>query len=273
MANDTVGDIPVALAYCTLCNSAILFDRRIDDDTPTFGSSGLLYRSNKLMFDSSTRSLWNQFAGTPVVGQLVGQDVQLRMLAVVRTTWEEWQREHPDTMVLAPETGYERAYLKPETQGAVYAEYFASPFLMFPTSLPNASQPLPAKAEVFVIAEGRGGKTAKAYPILILILILEQLGIINDSVGGRPVVIVRDAGGGIRAYERPRQSEFSSEPAAATQGRLVDDQGTTWIVTERALVSNDEAIELARVPGHLAYWFAFAAFRPNAPLFGVPSAN
>ena len=60
MANDTVGDIPVALAYCTLCNSAILFNRRIDDDTPTFGSSGLLYRSNKLMFDSSTRSLCNR---------------------------------------------------------------------------------------------------------------------------------------------------------------------------------------------------------------------
>jgi hypothetical protein len=53
----------------------------------------------------------------------------------------------------------------------------------------------------------------------------------------------------------------------------VDDRGTTWTVTEHALISDDEAIELARVPGHVAYWFAFSAFRPDAPLFGVPSAN
>ena len=269
MANDTVGDVPVALAYCTLCNSAILFDRRRGDETLTFGSSGLLYRSNKLMFDASTRSLWGQFTGTPVVGELVGRDIQLRLLAVVRTTWEEWPREHPDTTALALETGYERAYLKPGTEGAVYAEYFSSPFLMFPTSLPNASQPLPAKAEVFVIAGGGGDDPAKAYPLVIL----ERLGVINDSVGGRPVVVVRDAGGGVRAYERPRPVEFSFEPAAPSSDQLVDDGGTTWTALEHALVSDNGTVELARVPGHVAYWFAFAAFRPDAQWFGAPSAN
>jgi hypothetical protein len=269
MANDTVGGVPVTLAYCTLCNSAILFDRRLGDDALTFGSSGLLYRSNKLMFDASTRSLWGQFTGTPVVGELVDQDIQLRLLAVVRTTWEEWQREHPDTTVLALETGYERAYLKPGTEGAVYAEYHSSPFLMFPPSLPNASQPLPAKAEVFVVAEGGGDEPAKAYPLVIL----ERLGVINDSVGGRAVIVIRDAGGGVRAYERPREIKFSVATAASAPDQLVDDAGVHWTVAEHALVSDDGAVELARVPGHVAYWFAFAAFRPDAQLFGAPSGS
>jgi hypothetical protein len=72
MVNDTIAGVPVSLAYCTLCGAAILFDARAPGrDTPfTFGSSGLLYRSNKLMYDRQTGSLWNQFTGRPVLGAL-----------------------------------------------------------------------------------------------------------------------------------------------------------------------------------------------------------
>ena len=268
MSNDTVGGVPVALAYCTLCNSAILFDRRVDDQTFTFGSSGLLYRSNKLMFDSATRSLWNQFTGTPVVGELVGQDIQLPVLAVVRTTWEEWQLGHPDTKVLDLETGHPRAYLEPGTAGAVYAEYFASPFLMFPTFLPHASQPLPAKAEVFVLALNDGPGDARAYPLFIV----DQLGVINDAVGGTPVVVVRDQGGGVRAYERPERVEFTIGPIGTRRGGLVDGDGNTWVAGETGLTTTTPRVDaLPRLPGHIAYWFAFAAFRPDATLFGMPA--
>ncbi len=72
MVNDVVGGVPVSLAYCTLCGAGILFDGRVaGHDRPfTFGSSGLLYRSNKLMYDRQTDSLWNQFTGRPVMGPL-----------------------------------------------------------------------------------------------------------------------------------------------------------------------------------------------------------
>ena len=268
MANDTVGGVPVALAYCTLCNSAILFDRRLDGQVLTFGSSGLLYRSNKLMFDSATHSLWNQFTGVPVVGELVGQDVQLQVLAVVRTSWEEWRREHPDTRVLDLETGHVRAYLEPGTPGAVYAGYFASPYLMFPAFLPQASQPIPAKAEVFVLALSDGPDDARAYPLFVV----EQLGVINDAVGDTPVVVVRDQGGGVRAYERPEGVEFTFAPVGAPRGQLVDAQGNAWTAGETNLTTDaPEGQPLLRLPGHVAYWFAFAAFRPDATLFGTPA--
>ena len=81
MVNDVIGGVPVALAYCTLCGSGILFDTQLEgtDEPLVFGSSGLLYRSNKLMFDRKTNSLWNQFSGEPVVGPLVGSDIKLKV--------------------------------------------------------------------------------------------------------------------------------------------------------------------------------------------------
>ena len=61
MFNDVIGGVPVALAYCTLCGAGILYETKLKDRKKpfVFGSSGLLYRSNKLMFDRTTNSLWN----------------------------------------------------------------------------------------------------------------------------------------------------------------------------------------------------------------------
>ena len=71
MFNEVIGGVPLALAYCTLCGSGILFETDVagHSDPFVFGSSGFLYRSNKLMFDRETHSLWNQFTGAPVQGR------------------------------------------------------------------------------------------------------------------------------------------------------------------------------------------------------------
>jgi hypothetical protein len=71
MVNDVIGGVPATLAYCTLCGSGILYDARVPgyDEPFVFGSSGFVYRSNKLMYDQATHSLWSQFTGRPVVGR------------------------------------------------------------------------------------------------------------------------------------------------------------------------------------------------------------
>ena len=89
MANDVVGGVPISLAYCTLCGAGIAFDGRASNgETYDFGSSGFLFRSNKLMYDRQTRTLWNQLTGEPVLGPLVGSDVQLSLQPVVLTSWQ-----------------------------------------------------------------------------------------------------------------------------------------------------------------------------------------
>ena len=130
MFNEVIGGVPVALAYCTLCGAGILFETQVEgQDAPfVFGSSGLLYRSNKLMFDRQTRSLWNQFTGEPVNGPLVDSGIRLKIRPVAITTWQDWRNTHPNTTVLALETGHFRDY----GSGVVYRDYFRSPDLMFP---------------------------------------------------------------------------------------------------------------------------------------------
>ncbi|HEX2222919.1 MAG TPA: DUF3179 domain-containing (seleno)protein, partial [Thermoanaerobaculia bacterium] len=102
MVNDEVGGEPVTISYCTLCRSAVLYSTR----TPaggayTFGTSGLLYRSNKLMVDRQTLTLWNNLTGEPVLGRLARSPVRLPVLPLTRTTWKDWRTRHPRTTVLA----------------------------------------------------------------------------------------------------------------------------------------------------------------------------
>ena len=112
MFNEVIGGVPVALAYCTLCGSGILYETRVPGRARpfVFGSSGFLYRSNKLMFDRETHSLWNQFTGRPVVGPLVDSGIELVQRPVVIARWDEWRRDHPGTRILSLDTGFRRDY-------------------------------------------------------------------------------------------------------------------------------------------------------------------
>lgn len=191
MANDVVGGKSVALAYCTLCGAGVLFDTTIEKQTFEFGSSGFLMRSNKLMYDRTTKTLWNQLTGKPVIGKLVGKNLELKVLPVVLTSWGEWKTAHPDTKVLSTDTGYDRPY----QVGATYGRYFASPGTMFP--IWKQSRILPKKARVYAIQlDG----IAKAYP-------LDELnrvnGVANDKIGAKNLVVVyRDAVGRVALSEK-----------------------------------------------------------------------
>lgn len=262
MFNDVVGGVPVSLAYCTLCGSGILFDTRVPGrrEPFVFGSSGLLYRSNKLMYDEQTESLWNQFTGRPVVGELTGSDIELRVLPVVIASWESWRSDHPDTTVLSLDTGYERDY----RPGRPYGEYFASPELMFPVVVRDRR--LAPKDRIFAL---RAGKSQMAWALSLF----EGGAVLHDRVDGLDLVLVGDAETEtVRAYESGgrRFSRAPDDPA-----RLVDETGGRWLLTEGALAPEDgetgaetgaETAALERLPGHIAYWFAWASYIEDRPL-------
>lgn len=250
MFNDVIGGVPVSLAYCTLCGAGILFETTVDGEPFVFGSSGFLYRSNKLMYDTATRSLWNQFTGRPVVGPLTGSGIELTIRPVAITAWGEWRGEHPDTRVLAPETGYQRDY----RPGAAYGTYFASPELMFPAVLYDDT--FAAKDYVFGIRAPGG---AKAWPLAAF----AGGAVINDSVGLIDVVLVGDqATRTVRAY---RRDGIRFAAAGDDLDRLIGD-GRTWTATEAALVA-DDGRTLPREAGHVAYWFAWAGYLRDAAVF------
>jgi hypothetical protein len=253
MLNDTVGGVPVALAYCTLCGSGILYDARVPgrDEPFEFGSSGLLYRSNKLMYDQQTHSLWNQFTGRPVVGPLTGYRIELAVLPVTITSWQDWRTRHPDTKVLSLDTGHERDY----TPGRPYGEYFASADLMFPMLV--LDDRLAPKDYVFALR----GPLDKAWSLAAF----EGGRVINDEVGGQALVLVGDAATrSVRAYDSGgRRFEATADPA------VISAAGEDWRVEETALMG-PSGERLARLPGHVAYWFAWQDFIDGAPLAEQP---
>ncbi|KAA0232286.1 DUF3179 domain-containing protein [bacterium] len=252
MVNDTVGGIPVSLAYCTLCNSAILYDGRHEGQVFRFGTSGMLYRSNKLMYDRTTRTLWEQFSGEPVWGELAGKGIRLEALPVTHTTWGEWLAEHPTTKVLDINTGFDRDY----GPGVAYADYFDDPQLMFPA--PNRSGPLRPKDVVYVV---RLGDALTAYPVKLL----AERGFIEDRIGDRDVIVVATAdGSGGRAYDR-RGLEFASYDARRRSLKPLS--GEEWRVTESGLVGpGGETRE--RLPGHNSFWFSVLNHTRDGKLYG-----
>jgi hypothetical protein len=243
MFNEVIGGVPVALAYCTLCGSGILFETKVKGRSKPliFGSSGFLYRSNKLMFDRQTNSLWNQFTGRPVVGPLVGSGIALQQRPVVITDWASWRRTNPGTKILSIDTGYRRDY----GSGVVYQDYFASPDLMFPTITDQSRN----KQKDYVFGIRRFGG-AKAWPVKAF----RRKPVINDSVAGFPVVLIGDADSRtVRAYER------GDLAFALRQGKLLSKDGTIWTEGEEALVAADGRT-LERQAGHIAYWFAWDGY-------------
>ncbi len=113
MVNITIGGRRFGIPYCTLCGSAQAFytdDVPDEFDTPVLRTSGLLNRSNKVMYDLTTRSVFDTFTGEAVSGPLHDAGVALEQNAVTVSTWGEWKAAHPDTTIVAEDGGIGRSY-------------------------------------------------------------------------------------------------------------------------------------------------------------------
>ena len=103
MVNDTLGGRHLGIPYCTLCGSAqAYFTDNLPDGfkRPVLRTSGLLIRSNKVMYDVNTYSVFDTFLGKAVTGRLHKAGITLDQATVVTTDWGTWKREHPETTVL-----------------------------------------------------------------------------------------------------------------------------------------------------------------------------
>ncbi len=113
MINDTLGGRRLGIPYCTLCGSAqAYFTDAVPEDveTPVLRTSGLLSRSNKVMFDLNTMSVFDTFTGEALSGPLRERGVVLEQATVVTTTWGEWKAAHPETTIVAEDGGINRSY-------------------------------------------------------------------------------------------------------------------------------------------------------------------
>ena len=260
LALDRVGGQEITLVYCTLCGTVIPFASDVGGELRTFGTSGLLYQSNKLMFDEETRSLWSSLTGEPVVGPLVGSGLKLKPMPIVTTTWGDWRRRHPETRVLAIDTGFARDY----SEGAAYADYFGTDDLMFDVSRHDGR--LANKAEVLVLRELGGasvGDARAAPPYAIAVDFLATEPVFHLAVDGSNLVVLTTAGGANRVYAADAH-RFERIDASGT---VIDADGRRWFIEEDHLRAGfDSEMQLPRVSAHQAFWFGWYAQHPDTVL-------
>jgi hypothetical protein len=177
LVNDTVGGRPVLISYCPLCGSGIVFERRVAGTELDFGVSGLLYRSDLLMYDRQTESLWSQIGARAVSGEQRGQRLSLVRSAMM--PWRDWRAAHPGTTVLTRETGHRRDYDR-----LPYGDYASSSRLAFPAPRDDRYHP----KELTVGLRGPEGES-RAYPAFE---VLQAGGSVEESFAGQPVRVAFD---------------------------------------------------------------------------------
>ncbi len=248
---DDVGGIPVAGVYCTLCGSMILYKTKANGVKHEIGTSGFLYRSNKLMYDKKTQSLWNTLWGRPVIGKLADEDIELERMSVVTTTWGEWKKRHPGTKVLSLDTGHRRDY----REGAAYNQYFATDELMF--TVPKLDKRLKNKDDVL-------GLIFVEYadmPFAISSAYLSGNPIYQNKIGEKEFVVFTDKSGASRVYESKGKKFTGWDKLYSVK----DSKDTKWTLSESKIESSDGET-LYRLPAHRAFWFGWYSAYPNTKL-------
>jgi hypothetical protein len=161
IVNDVVGDRPVTITYCPLCNSAVVFDRRVGGRLLDFGTTGKLRNSDLVMYDRQTESWWQQFTGEAIVGTLLGNE--LKLVAARLESFGDFKTKHPRGNVLVPSNPDARRYGQNP-----YVGYDSSraPFL-YRGDLPTDIDPM---ARVVVV------RTGSSTPLIVTLAHLRKSG-------------------------------------------------------------------------------------------------
>lgn len=269
IVNDTVGGEPVIVTFCPLCNSAITFSRVVDGEVFDFGTSGLLRKSDLVMWDRQTETLWQQFTGEGLIGDLA--TVRLEFVPSLLISFDDFREQHPDGQVLSIDTGFNRNYGRNPYVG--YDTIGSNPFLFDGV----VDGRLAATERVITLAQEDVGEDV-AYPLSVL----SDAGVINDSRGDSDIVVFHVPGTS-SALGAGNIADGEDVGAAGVYNRSIDGQlltftsngdsftdtetGSTWNIHGVATAGDLEGSRLEPIVHANHFWFAWAAFKPDTVIF------
>ncbi|MFB6241045.1 MAG: DUF3179 domain-containing protein [Gemmatimonadota bacterium] len=276
IVNDRVGGTPVAVTYCPLCNTALVFDRRIEGTgVVEFGTTGRLRHSDLVMYDRTTGTWWQQASGEGIVGRHAGHT--LDFLSSNTFSWGRVKELYPDVRVLSRETGYDRDYSRSPYPG--YDSPDGRPIGRF-VSGPTDGRLRPMQRVVAVRTDDGGWAVPYSS--------LRDRRVVNAEVAGRPLVVFW-APGASSPLDEPRISRGRDvgqtavydrrvdgrtltfrwrEGGSASDGAWVDEQtGSRWNLAGRAVEGPLSGSALDEVQHDHPFWFAWVGFRPETELW------
>lgn len=265
IVNDVVGGEPVAVTFCPLCNSAIVFERTVDDQVFRFGVSGLLRNSDLIMWDDITQSWWQQFTGTGIVGQYTGH--QLTILPSQVVGFGAFAEQYPDGEVLSPGS----------------RTYGSNPYVGYDSSDSPFLFRGPVDDRLFATSRVLAG-VIDGVPVAYPFEALAEVGVINDTVGSQEVVAFWQPGA-TSALDRSDIDSSQDVGMAALYDRALDEQVLTFVRDAEGVIRDEQTGSAWNVfgtatEGELAgqqlrqrlaaphFWFAWAAFQPDTLIYG-----
>ncbi len=264
IVNDTLAGRPIAVTYCPLCNSSLVFDRRVAGRTLTFGTTGNLRHSDLVMWDRQTESWWQQLTGDAVVGTLTG--ARLQVLASQTLSFADFRRRYSDGEVLSHDTGFDRPYGHNPYVG--YDRPGEQPFLLDG----RADDRLPPKERVLSLITGDRAVVVpfsrlQHQPVVSLdrdgtpVVVLYRRGV-KSSLDADAIADSRDVGTAAAFDRRVDGRTLTFE--AMGDGLFRDhEMGSSWDITGLALSGPFAGRRLAPVRHDVQFWFAVAAFLPH----------
>jgi len=263
IVNDAFGDVPVAVTFCPLCNTAIAFDRRVNGQVLRFGVSGLLRNSDLVMWDDATTSLWQQVTGDALIGEFAG--AQLESVPTSIVSFAQFVESFPEGKSLAPESARGRgAYGRNPYVG--YSSSARPIPQFFSGDLDDRLEPL---SRVIGVSEG---EAIASYSFERA----QTEGAINDEIDGVPIVILH-AGDTADALDESAIAVSEAIGSAIAHSPVVDGQTLTFTANGDGTFTDDQTSSLWNVlgiatSGELAgtqlaavehrneFWFAWQAF-------------
>lgn len=272
IVNDVVGGEPMAITWCPLCYSALVFSRRVEGEARplTFGVSGKLLYNTLVMYDRQTGSLWSQLYGAAVDGPLAG--TTLAVFPSLLTEWAAWRAQHPDTLVLSKRltrAQFGRGTYAESPRGSYDVDPYASYYNMPDEGVVDHQVPRDAferrrKERVLGV---RVGDRARAYPFRAL----ATRPAINDQVGDVSVLVWFDPETQTgAAFERRTDGQvltFRADPTAS--GFLLDaETGSRWRATSGTAVSGPlRGTRLPSLPATPAFAFGWYDHFPDSDTY------
>jgi len=268
IVNDHVGGMPVAVTFCPLCYSAIVFDRRIDGEVHEFGVSGLLRHSDMIMFDRETESLWQQFSGEALVGDYTGEFLTIVPSQLI--SFEQFRDAYPNAPLLSRNTGHQRNYGQNPYAG--YDDIDKRPFLMDEDDISDKLPPMEKVIGVRYNSEQIGYRYSTT----------TEKKVLNDTISDQPIVVFH-LDGMASALDSHTIHQSRDDGATGVFSRVVkgdildfiyeDDiikdtqTGSEWNITGRAVSGPMKGEQLETMTYGDYFAFAWMVFYPDTKIF------
>lgn len=263
IVNDMIVDIPIAVTFCPLCNSAMVYRREVNGRVLRMGVSGNFYGNNFLMYDDLTESWWYQFTGEALVGDFTGENLEIVPSQVVG--FHTYLERYPEGLILTGDANM------------LDINYDLTPY----DGYENGQSPIlshdeydPRLGAMARVLSTQINDTPIAYPFDVL----REIGVINDNVNGQALVVFWQPGaagitsdttnvGQAAAFGREVRGEILS--FRYENGRIFDNESDSeWNIFGEAIAGELEGETLYNYQCFTHFWFAWSSAHPDTLVYG-----